>query len=166
MHRKAFGYKVKPFNCQLLVKENRRESAFELFKGTSITRVDGFRVLELVIGTPSACNNYMESEIEKTTTLSKRLSKIAETYHKMRNPVTQMSLKKLSFLIKTTPEAFEKMHEIEKNVRKQLLPKITGKNYITDEDRSLFALPKRMGRLDFLSNTDFFRNYEWPIVIR
>ena len=53
------------------------------------------------------------------------------------------------------------MHDaIEKNVRKQLFPSITGKNYITDEDRSLFALLKRMGRLDLLSNTDIFRNYE------
>ena len=71
MHGKAFGYNMKPSNCQLIVKENRREVAIELFKGTNITRVDGFRVLESVIGTPSACNKYMEKEIEKTTTLSK-----------------------------------------------------------------------------------------------
>ena len=35
------------------------------------------------------------------------------------------------------PEAFQKMDEIEKNVRQQLLPSITGKNHKTDEDRSL-----------------------------
>ena len=51
------------------------------------------------------------------------------------------------------------MNEIEKNVRKQLLPSITGKNHITDEDRNLFALPLRMGGLD-LNNMDFSRNYE------
>ena len=56
------------------------------------------------------------------------------------------------------------MNEIEKNVRKQLLPSITGKNHITDEDRKLFALPLRMGGLD-LNNTDFSRNYEWSQAI-
>ena len=45
----------------------------------------------------------------------------------------------MNFLTRTTPEAFKKTDEIEKNVRQQLLPSITGKNHITDEDRSLFA---------------------------
>ena len=53
------------------------------------------------------------------------------------------------------------MNEIEKNVRHQLLPSITGKNHITDEDGNLFALPLTMGGLDLLSNTEFYRNYEW-----
>ena len=41
--------------------------------------VDGFRVHGLVIGTPSASDNYMESEIEKTATLIEKLSKIVKT---------------------------------------------------------------------------------------
>ena len=53
------------------------------------------------------------------------------------------------------------MDKIEKNERHQLFPCITGKNQLTDEDRILFALPIRMGELDLLCNTDFFRNYEW-----
>ena len=57
------------------------------------------------------------------------------------------------------------MDEIEKNVRQPLLPSITGKNHITDEDRNLFALPLRMGGLDLLSNTDFSRNYEWSQAV-
>ena len=57
------------------------------------------------------------------------------------------------------------MDEIEKNIRQQLLPSITGKNHITDEDRKLFALPLIMGGLDLLSNTDFSENYEWSRAI-
>ena len=33
----------------------------------------------IIIGTPSACNKYMESETEKTATLTEKLSKIAKT---------------------------------------------------------------------------------------
>ena len=41
--------------------------------------VDGFRVLESVLRRPSVCDIYMEREIEKTTTLTEKLSKIAKT---------------------------------------------------------------------------------------
>ena len=79
MHGKAFGYNVKPSNCQILVKENTRDSVLEVFEGTNNTMVDGFRVLESVLRRPSVCDIYMEREIEKTTTLTKKLSKIAKT---------------------------------------------------------------------------------------
>ena len=56
VHGKAFGYNVKPSKCQLILKENRRESAIKAFEDTNITMVDGFRVLGSFIGTPSACD--------------------------------------------------------------------------------------------------------------
>ena len=55
----------------------------------------------------------MESEIEKTATLTENLSTIA----------------------KTSPQ----------NMKFTILPSVTGKNHITDEDRNLFALPLKMG---------------------
>ena len=76
---KALGYNVKPSKCQLIVKENCRESAKKVFEVINITMVDGFRVLGSVIGTPSACDKYIESAIEKTATLTENLSKIAKT---------------------------------------------------------------------------------------
>ena len=76
---KALGYNVKPSKCQLIVKENCRESAKKVFEVINITMVDGFRVLGSVIGTPSACDKYIESAIEKTATLIENLSKIAKT---------------------------------------------------------------------------------------
>ena len=128
--------------------------------------VDGFRVLGSVIGTPSACEKYIESEIEKTATLTEKLSKIAKTSPQNAYSCYPKGVQnKLSFLTRTTPEAFKKMDEIEKNVRQQLLPSITGKNHITDEDRNLFALPLRMGGTDFLSHKDFSKNYEWSRAI-
>ena len=143
-------------------KKNRRDSAIKVFEGTNITIVDGFRVLGSVIGTPSACDKYMESEIEKRATLTEKFSKISKTSpQNAYSCYTKGVQNKLSFLTRTTPQAFKKMDEIEKKVRHQLLPSITSKNHITDEDRNLFALTLRMGGLDLLSNTDFSRNYEW-----
>ena len=70
---------MKPFKCQLIEKENRRDSAIKVFGGKNITMVDGFGVHGSVIGTPSACDKYMETEIEKSATLTEKLSKIAKT---------------------------------------------------------------------------------------
>ena len=156
MHGKAFGYNVKPSKCQLIVKENCHESAIKVFEGATITMVDCFRVLGSVIETPSACDKYIESEIEKTATLTEKLSKIAKTSpQNAYSCYTEGVPNVLSFLSRITPEAFKKMDEIEKNVRQQLLPSVTGKNHISDEDRNLFALPLRMGGLDLCSNTEF-----------
>ena len=147
MHGKAFGYNVKPSKCQLIVKENRRDIAIKVFEGINITMVDDFRVLGSVIGTPSACNKYIESEIEKTATLTEKFSKIANTSPQHAcSCYTKGVQNKLSFLNRTTPEAFKKKDENEKNVRQQqLLPSTTGNNHLTDEDHYLFALPLRMG---------------------
>ena len=79
VHGKSFRCNVKPSKRELIVKENHRQSAIKVFEGTNITMLEGFRVLGLVIGTPSACDKYMESEFEKTATLTKKLSKIAKT---------------------------------------------------------------------------------------
>ena len=79
VHGKAFGYKKKPSKCQLIVKKNCRESAINVFEGTNSTMVNGFGDLGLGIGTPSACDKHMESEFEKTATLTEKLSKIAKT---------------------------------------------------------------------------------------
>ena len=75
VHGKTFGSKVEPSIRQLILKESPRESAIKLYEGTNITMVVGFRVVGSVIRRPSACDKYMKGEIEKTTTLEKKLSK-------------------------------------------------------------------------------------------
>ena len=76
VHGKPLGNNVKPSKCQLIEKKNLRESAVKSFEGANITMVDGFRVLGSVIGTPSACDKFMESEIERTATLNGNIANI------------------------------------------------------------------------------------------
>ena len=103
-HGKAFGYNVKPSKCQLIVKENLRDRAIKVFEDTNVTMVDGLKVLGLVIGTPEACNNYMESKIEKTAILTENFFKIAKTSpQNAYSCFTKGVQSKLRFLIRTTP---------------------------------------------------------------
>ena len=96
-------------------KKNRRDSAIKIFEGINIKMVEGFRVLGSVIGTPLACDKYMESKIEKTATLTEKLSKTAKTSpQNAYSCYTKGVQSKVSFLTRTTPEAFKKMDDIEK----------------------------------------------------
>ena len=62
---KAFGYNVKPSKCQHIMKENCRESAIKVFEDTNIPMLDGFRFLELVISTPSACDKSWKAKVKR-----------------------------------------------------------------------------------------------------
>ena len=87
-----------------MVKENCRESAKKVLEGTNFAMVYSFRVFGLVIGTPLACKKYMESEIEKTTTQTEKLSYIAKTSLKNAySCYTNVVQNKLSFLTRTSP---------------------------------------------------------------
>ena len=79
VHGKAFGSKVEPSKCQLVVKENCRKSALKVLEDKTNTMVDDFRVLGAVIGTPSACDKNKEKGIEKTTTLNKKTFQNSKT---------------------------------------------------------------------------------------
>ena len=92
---------MKPSKRQLIAKENRRESAIKIFKGTNITMVNSFRVLGLVIRTPSACDKNMENEIEKTATLTEKPSKKLKHHGKTRTPATQREFKKIKLSIQS-----------------------------------------------------------------
>ena len=108
----------------------------------------------------------MESEFEKTTTLSEKFSKIAKTSPQIAySCYTKGVQNKLSFITSKTSKHLTKWMKMRKKVRRHLLRSITGKNHVTDEDRNLFALPLKMGGLDLLSNTDFSRNYDWSQAI-
>ena len=79
LHGKAFGDKVKPFKFQFKIKKNHNKNAIKVIIGTNMTTVDGFRVFGLIIQTTSACKENGEREMEKKTTYTKKLPKIAQT---------------------------------------------------------------------------------------
>ena len=55
-----------------------------------------------------------------------------------------------SFLSRTTPNFIENLQEMERKIKENLIPAITGKSDITDEERSLFSLPVRNGELNIV----------------
>ena len=70
VHGKAFGYNVKPSKCQLIVKENRRDSAIKIFEGTNITILDGFRVLGSVIGSDKLGSDKLIKYLDRINLLT------------------------------------------------------------------------------------------------
>ena len=72
--------------------------------------LDDFRILGWVIGTPSACKKNIESETEKTTTLTKKLFKLAKTSLKKIVLLLHKGVQhRFNFLTRTPPGAYKKV---------------------------------------------------------
>ena len=61
---------------------------------------------------------------------------------------------KVTFLSRTTPNFIGNLEETERKIKENLIPAITGKSNITDEERSLFSLPVRDGELNIVHPED------------
>ena len=61
---------------------------------------------------------------------------------------------KVTFLSRTTPNFIGNLEETERKIKENLIPAITDKSNITDEERSLFSLPVRDGELNIVHPED------------
>ena len=68
---KFFGYHVKAFKCQLIVKDEKLCEAEKMFENTGITIKAGARVLGSNIGTESESKNFLEFQNEQIKILKK-----------------------------------------------------------------------------------------------
>ena len=68
---------------------------------------------------------------------------------------------KVTFLSRTTPNFIENLEETERKIKENLIPAITGRSDITDEERSLFSLPVRDGGLNIVHPEDRVEELNW-----
>ena len=67
----------------------------------------------------------------------------------------------MTFLSRTTPNFIENLEETERKIKENLIPAITGRSNITDEERSLFSLPVRDGGLNIVHPEDRVEELNW-----
>ena len=68
---------------------------------------------------------------------------------------------KVTFISRTTPNFIENLEETERKIKENLIPAITGRSDITDEERSLFSLPVRDGGLNIVHPEDRVEELNW-----
>ena len=159
-HGSAFGYTLT--KCNIITKTENINQAEKLFNSSEIEIVKGHRVLGSVIGSESSCNEYKRQKQNEYIGVVEKLSKHAKTspqnaYHCFAKGLQN----KLTFLSRTTPAILENLQETEKLIKNKLIPALTGKQEVSEDDRLLFSLPVRDGGLNISLPEDRQQEINW-----
>ena len=152
-HGSAFGYTLT--KCNIVTKTENILQAEQLFNNSEIEIVEGHRVLGSVIGSESSCNEYKRKKQNEYIGVVEKLSKHAKTspqnaYHCFNKGLQN----NITFLCRTTPAIFENLQETKKLIKNKLIPALTGKQEVSEDDRLLFSLPVRDGGLNISLSED------------
>ena len=158
IHGPGYGYHLT--KCHLIVRKNKIETAQEIFAGQNIDLLDGHRVLGSIIGSDTACASFMVDKANENVKLIKKLadhSKVSP--QSVYKAYTQGVQHKITFITRTTPDSHILLHETEKVISDELLPKMLGKNDFDQNLRKVFSLPIKDGGLNILMPDDRTHEY-------
>ena len=159
-HGPAFGYTLT--KCNIITKTENMKQAQSLFNKEDVEIVDGHRVLGSVIGSEAACDTFRSQKQSEYNQIVEKLSKHAKVSpQNVFHCYTKGLQNKVTFLSRTTPNFIGNLEETERKIKENLIPAITGKNDITDEERSLFSLPVRDGGLNIVHPQDRVEELNW-----
>ena len=159
-HGSAFGYTLT--KCNIITKTENVNQAEKLFSNSDLEIVEEHRVLGSVIDSESSWNEYKLKKQNEFIEVVEKLSKHAKispqnAYHCF----TKGPQNKLTFLSRTTPAILENLQEAEKRFENKLIPALTGKQYVSEDDRPLFSLPVRDGGLNISLSEDRLQEINW-----
>ena len=145
----AYGYYTNSSKTWLVVKEEFYEEAVICFEDTDIQiTTEGRRYLGSTVGTNAFTQDYVRTKVAEWESELEKLTKIASSQpHMAYCSLTQSMKSRWSYLLRTTTNIAALLQPIEDILRQKLIPAITGKQHINDEERKLLALPPRLGGL-------------------
>ena len=148
-HGPAFGYLPNASKSWLIVKEEALQKAQSIFNesGINIT-VNGKRHLGAPLGTNAFAQSFVETKVADWVNEIKRLSVVARTQPQAAYAVlTHGFMGRWAYLMRSMPGIEGLLQPLEDAIRHHLLPAITGRTVITEDERKLLALPVRHGGL-------------------
>ena len=151
-----FGYTPQPTKSWLIVKEQHQERAKEIFGGTNIQiSTRGERHLGAVIGSEDFKREYCQKLCNDWIDEITLLAEIAQTQPQSAYTCfTSGYQHKFSYYLRTIPGIENYLAPVEETIRHRLIPAITGGHIVNDEERSLLALPPRLGGLGIRNVTE------------
>ena len=143
------GYFPQPKKSYLIVKPNLVEEAEKIFNGSQVQITPrGQRHLGAAIGDIEYKNDYLREKVTELLNQIIIMSQIATTEPQAVYAAFTYAFKhKLSYIMRTIPNAKDALSSIDDAVRLNLLPALMGGHICTDEERLLFSLPPKLGGL-------------------
>ena len=150
-----FGYQTNATKSWLIVKPEAKKQAEVVFAnpGVHITTT-GKRHLGAALGDDCFVEEYIRGKVDEWAKQVLNLTLIAKTQpHAAYSAFTHGLIGRWNFLLRTVKEISHLLAPLEKVVRQQFIPALTGQTAISDEMRSLLALPCRLGGLNVIDPT-------------
>ena len=156
-----YGYLVNSGKSWLIVKEKHLVKAERIFAGTEIhVSCEGKRHLGSALGTQSFAKEYVLQKVTTWKDELERLSSIAKTEpHAAFSALTHRLMSHWMFLLRSIEGIANLLQPIEDAIRQQLIPAITGREALNDDERDLLALPARLGGIGASNPTALTEEY-------
>ena len=144
-----FGYFINAEKSWIIIKPHQQAEAENVFQGTGIKlTTDGQRHLGAALGSnmfrEDFVNNLVEAWVKQISVLSK-IAKIDP--HSAYTAYTHGLRHKYTYVMRTIPNAGNLLQPLENAIRNQLIPTLTEQHQISEIERSLIALPVKLGGL-------------------
>ncbi len=142
-----FGYNPKAIKTVLVVKNEKRKEAKTIFHNTSIKiEESGCRHLGGALGKREFKEKYLQEKVKVLKAELETLSEFAKTQPQAAYACYTHGFKgKWTFLQRTVPHSAEIFTPLEEVLRTEFLPRVTGRDTISDDERKMLGFPTRQG---------------------
>ena len=147
--RPGFGYFANAVKTWLITKEEHLAEAKETFAGTNVQiTTDGKPHLGAPIGSLDFRKQFVDQKVQEWCNKLRVLSSIAHSKPQAAYAAfTHGMISKWTFLLRTVPDIQQNLQPLENTIRSTFIPAVTGRSPPNDSERTLFALPTRLGGL-------------------
>ena len=150
---KKFGYNVRAKKSYLIVKEQHKDKAKEIFEDTNIKiSTEGHRHLGSVIGSKQFSENYISSLITQWCEEITELSLIAKNHPQAAYSAFTSGYKhKFTFFMRTIENLENFILTLDKVIKQKLIPALFNNFQISEELRNFIALPFKLGGMGIIN---------------
>lgn len=151
----TLGYYPNSKKCWLVVKPEKEGHAKEMFAGTGINiTTEGRKHLGAALGSRSYLEQYVGSKVEEWVKEVTRLAEFARSQPQASYAAFTFGLRhRWTYFMRTLPDIENLLQPLEHAISDVLIPSLIERN-CSEEERSLVALPVRMGGLGLINPSD------------
>ena len=148
-HGPSFGYYPKASKTFLVVKEEYAEEAERAFADTSVSiTTQGKRHLGAAVGSMAFRDEFVSGKVKSWCKEVELLSQAALSHpHAAFAAYIHGQASKWTYISRTIPGIGHLLEPLEQVIQEKFIPAITGRPSCSKIERSLLALPARMGGL-------------------
>ena len=156
-----FGYHPNPSKTYLVVKEELKESATQVFADTGVNvTTEGKHHLGAAIGSHSFTEEYVSRKVQVWSEEVQRLAHVAVSQpHAAYAAFTHGLASRWTYLLRTIPDVQDLLFPLENAIQQHLIPALTGLPPCSELERDLLALPMRHGGLGIANPTTLSSPY-------